>query len=116
MSLAILGSIDPLNVLEPLDGFDRPQTSTMVMLLSDGTSGDNEVMQQGSQPLRRANIRGRTRDPDVLTTLRGYYDSKDLVVFTDCDAVSTNVQVFELRTWRGYVGMLYYEMTLIEAV
>ena len=109
-----LGTFDMDNV-QAYDGFDRPNTATLVQVLSDGSdpSEPTQILQEGGVPMPQATIRGLTYDPADIVYLRQIRDSREYVQFTDCDGLSANVRVFDLTTERGSVGRRYYNLTLI---
>lgn len=108
--LFALGSIDPL-LLTRFEGFDLPAYVERVRLISDVSEAPNEVLQSSGIPARSATISGvlTTSDCDVI---RGYDESKEVVVFRDGSGNETEVRILELSTsdfveWWTFTALLY---------
>lgn len=110
---SIAGTVDPLGV-ETFDGFDLPQTTSRVLVLSDGTSAKNEVLQQGTLPLLTAQVSGTLLEPEHVATLRAAYATKEVGVFTDGNGNATSVRVYEFRA-TDETDWWPFAMTLVEA-
>ncbi len=95
MSLFSLGAIDPL-LVETFAGFDRGETAVATLLLGDGVSSEDEVLQQGSHALGRAQLTGVLAEAADVNTLRGYAYTKNEVTFTDSNGNATGVRVLDL--------------------
>jgi hypothetical protein len=112
MSVITLGSVE-LHV-QRHGGWDLPPFATAVKILSDGTTTNNETIQAGASPRRRATIAAWLTDTDDLAILDGYNESKEAVTYAeDTDtrsAVVMDLQVDRARPW-------FYQLTiqLIEA-
>src|SRR5258706_6317063 len=103
-----IGAVTHLRVApDGFDGWDYPEFTTTHRRLDNGTGTvGNEVVQSGSSvPARRARVAGNFIDRTDLATIRGYNQSKAIVVFTDDhgDAVNCIVNTFgAVQVWPGY--------------
>lgn len=113
MRFFLLGSVDPL-LVEVFEGFDRPQTATLVGLLSNGTSIRDAVLQQGETPFLQAQLTGVLTEAAHLAAMRAYYLSKEPVTFTDGNGNQTDVRVFEFRH-TDLTDWWTFQATLIES-
>lgn len=112
----VAGTLDPLLVLEGgFDGFDLPQTSTTVLVLSDGSSLLNEVLQQGASPAARADVAGVCVTFEDAAILRAAFASKEAGVFTDSNGNDTTVRILDLQPMKDRTTWWEWSMTLIEA-
>lgn len=103
-----------LFLVDTYDGFDRPNTAQLVGLLGDGTgSGNDQVLQQGSSPYRQATLTGTLTSLADVTLVRGYYDSREELTFTDGDGESHGVRVLEFNA-RAFTGWWSFTMQLLE--
>lgn len=109
-----LGTIDPINV-GSWEGFDYPETAVITQLLGDGASTNNAVIQSTALPFREATIGGVIQDSNDLAALRGYYESKDLIAFTDDDSNNALVRVFDLVVTRIFISVWTYRCRLVAA-
>lgn len=110
----VAGTVDPLPVAEGgFDGFDLPQTSSLVMLLSDGTSTKNQLLQQGSLPLLMAQVTGTLLNAADVAILRAAYATKEPGLFTDGNGNATNVRIFEFHA-KDRTLWWEFSITLIE--
>lgn len=108
-----LGALERL-LVETYDGFDRPNTAELVGLISDGTgSGTDQVLQQGSLPYRQAAVTGTLTEAADVVLARGYYDSREVVVFTDGDGEVHQVRLLEFSA-RAFTGWWTFAMQLLE--
>ena len=110
MTLFALGTIDPL-LVQRFDGFDLPSFVERVRLISDESPAPHEVLQSSGVPARTASLTGVLREADVVT-LRGYDETKEVVVFRDGSGNETEVRVLELSTsdfveWWTFSALLY---------
>jgi len=110
----IAGTVSPLGV-ETFDGFDLPQTSTLVPILSDGSSTGNQVLQQGATPFLQAQVAGWLIEPEHVATLRAAYASKEAGTFTDGNGNSLDVRIFDLPPIKDRTDWWEWTMTLIES-
>ena len=78
-----IGSVDVL--ADRFSGWSYPQFGTLVRILSDGTTVDNEVLQAGATPHLRAQLSGMLESDADFDTLTGYAASKEEVAWTDDD-------------------------------
>ena len=113
MALKSLGLVDPLYVTSQ-DGWDLPQSAQLVRILSDGTSEQNEVLQQGSWPFRQLTLGGVTDDVAELAILRGYNHSKESVLYTDPDDETLDVRVFDFAAAQTNNSVWQWRMVLVE--
>lgn len=108
-----LGGIENL-LVEVYDGFDRPNTAQLVGLLSDATgSGTDQVLQQGSMPYRQASVSGTLVEAADVALARDYFDSREVVLFTDGDGEAHQVRLLEFSA-RAYTGWWTFAMQLLE--
>lgn len=101
--------------LHPTDveEFEYAQTSVVVPVLSDGTSVDNDVLQQGAQPSPQARLKGLLSDVYDIADLRDLYLSKEAVTFNDPVLGTRTVRVLDFSTVRATPFLWKYDMTLI---
>lgn len=88
-----LGAVDPL-WSRSFSGFDYPNNAQVVALLGDGTSTYNAVLQQSAWTARQGTL-GCTLETADMLTIRGYYESREVVTFTDWDGTATAVRVLD---------------------
>ena len=96
-----------------VEEFEYAQTAVVVTLLSDGTSVDNDVLQQGSQPSPQAQIKGILSDVYDIADLRALYLSKEAVTFNDPVLGARSVRVLDFSASRVWPFLWTYAMTLI---
>lgn len=102
LGLLALGAVDPI-LDDSWSGWDYANNAQRVALLSDGTGAGNEVLQQSGLGYRTAQLKCFAEEADALV-LRGYYEARTLVTFTDYDGSSCSVRVFDFtRQLRGPV-------------
>ena len=101
--------------LHPTDveEFEYAQTTVVTTLLSDGTSVDNDVLQQGSQPSPQARLKGLLSDSYDIEELRALYLSKEAVTFNDPVLGTRTVRVLDFSAMRSTPFLWKYDMTLI---
>jgi hypothetical protein len=110
----ILGDIADLP-FKDYSGFDLPQTATLVLLLSDGTSDRNQVLQQGAQPFPQAAISGYVEDYATILQLREYHRTKEELAFEDNTLLEfRTVRVFECTAPQIWPGAWQYSIILID--
>ncbi len=113
MTMQSLGSIDPL-LTTAYSGFDYPSYGQVVPLLSgDPTSGGNAVLQSSALTLRQAAVTANAEDADALV-LRGYYETKAEVPFTDFDGTESTVIVMDFSRTNIKDSVWECSMTLLE--
>jgi hypothetical protein len=96
------------------DGFDRPNTAQLVSLLSDGTvAGIDQVLQQGNSPYRQATLTGTLTSAVDVALVRGYYDSREELAFTDGDGELHGVRILEFAA-QAFTGWWTFTMQLLE--
>jgi hypothetical protein len=96
------------------DGFDRPNTAQLVSLLSDGTgSGSDQVLQQGNSPYKQATLTGTITSLADINLLRGYYDSRENLSFTDGDAQEHTVRILDFGA-QAFTGWWTFTLVLFE--
>jgi hypothetical protein len=101
-------------LVDTYDGFDRPNTAQLVDLLGDGSgSGNDQVLQQGNSPYLQATITGTLTSLADVTLVRGYYDSRDELTFTDGDGEAHGVRILEFAA-RAFTGWWTFTMQLVE--
>jgi len=108
-----IGTVDPL-LVDNFSGFDRPQYRSLIKLLDDGTSLQNEIVQEGSAPRGQAQLTGTITSSADVATLRGYYHAATTVPFTDGNGNATDVIVFEFAV-QDFTDWWEFTATLIEA-
>ena len=96
--------------------FVADNNRTLTMVLSDGTSTGNEVIQGGAVKRETATLGGRTRDSALLAQLKTYYDNAEVIQFVDCFGEDRNVIVWEYASQRFAAGFAEYDLTLIEVL
>jgi hypothetical protein len=113
MTMQSLGSIDPL-LTTAYSGFDYPSYGTVVPVLSgDPTSGGNAVLQSSALTLRQAAVTVNAEDADALV-LRGYYEAKTEVLFSDFDGTESTVVVMDFSRSNIKDTLWECSMTLLE--
>jgi len=96
-------------------GWDYPQFGSVVAVLHDGASVDNEVLQSGSVLRQRAVITGHTIEVGDVTVLSGYNASKEMVDFEDDELLdSRTVVVTDFRVDRSIPFLFQYTIELID--
>lgn len=99
-----------------IDGPNYQQSAKRVMILTDGSTDQNEVLQQGSTPKLEWRLTGKlfeSADADILTA---YNKSKETVTFADAvTGDSWAVLVFDCSIKRKYPRLWEYDVTLIQA-
>lgn len=101
-------------LVDTYDGFDRPNTAQLVSLLGDGTSsGNDQVLQEGSSPFRQATITGTLVSSADIALVRGYYDSREELTFVDGDGEEHGVRILEFSS-RAFTGYWTFAMQLLE--
>ena len=108
-----LGAVSECFV-ETYDGFNRPSKAVLVDLLSDGTSANDQVLQQGSLPFRQALLGGWLYSASDVDLLRAYNDTKETVAFTDADGGTFDVVVLDCSV-KAFGGLWSYQLTLLDA-
>lgn len=114
-----LGSVT-LHV-ENFTGWSYPTFGSMVSVLSDGTSVDNEVYQSAAVPRLRASLRGHSLDSSEVATLTGYNGSKEIVTFSDDDESTSDtgfgvhVLDFQFSRDRSHPWLYEYSLELVTA-
>lgn len=113
MTLYTLGALDigP----QTIDGPNYAQSSRRVMVLSNGLSERNEVLQEGALPSRNWQITGLLFDAADAAILTDYNKAKTTVTFVDpVLAESYSVYVFDCSIRRRYPLFWEYSITLVE--
>jgi len=95
-------------------GFDYPNNATVVNLIGTGTSTYNAVLQQSALTARQAQLRCSVVDADMLL-MRGWYDSREEVTFTDWYGTATTVRVLDFARSLKFRGVWDVSLTLLEA-
>lgn len=114
--MALPFSMDGIGELlvEGYDGFDRPQSSTLVAILGTDDSRGDQVLQQGALYRRQARVTGMLFDIADVDLLRQYSDTKEVVIFTDGNARDYAVHVFDLSI-RDFTYRWEFAMQLVAA-
>jgi hypothetical protein len=94
-----LGAVDPV-WSKSFSGFDYPNTAQLLPVLGDGTSARNAVLQQSAPTVRQGSLACTLETADMLT-IRGYYESREAVVFTDADGSVNTCRVFDFTRTFG---------------
>lgn len=89
-----LGSIDPL-LDATFDSFVRPNTAQLVSLLGDGSTTDDQVLQQGSSPFRQGSITATITELADYIAIRGYAETHEEVDFRDGNGTEYTVRVLD---------------------
>lgn len=95
-------------------GWSYPSFGSLVRLLSDGSSVDNETLQTGSLPRRRATITAFTHDSGDIVALDALNASKEQVTF-DEDGGSRGAHVLDFSFERSFPWRWDLSLTLVEA-
>lgn len=114
MSDITVGDVDL--PVQHFTGWAYPQFGNLVRVLSDGSTVNNEVLQGGGSPRRRATLSGVMLDAGDIATLHGYNLSKEVVEVSETDGgetVSANVLDFSVDRSRPWLWS--YSLSLVEA-
>lgn len=113
MTMQSLGSVTTL-LTTAYSGFDYPSYGTVVPLLSDDpSSGGNAVLQSSALTLRQASLTANAEDDDA-NVLRGYYETKTEINFSDFDDTNRRVVVLDFSRTNIKSGLWECSMTLLE--
>ena len=99
---------ETLNV-NSFSGFDLPDDITSVVVLSNGTSDHNTVLQAGSKQSPTASISGRTSDFEQVALLRLYRESHASVEFVEPDEGAHTVVVLTLEVHKVSPTLFLWE-------
>lgn len=102
-----------LFLVDTYDGFDRPNSAQLVGLLGDGSTGGDQVLQEGNSPFRQATLTGTLVSSADIALVRGYYDSREQLIFTDGDGVDHSVRILEFSS-RAFTEYWTFAMQLFE--
>lgn len=109
-----LGSIDPIWVEDgKYSGFEHPPFITLVGIISDGTSVENEVVQAGSLPRRQATVTFPWVTDADWATMSGYHETVTPVTWVAPEETVT-VIVMELKPTQIAFGLWTVDATLVE--
>lgn len=86
------------------DDWSYPQFGTLVDVLSDGSSVDNQVLQSSAVPRRRATVTGWLQSQADVDALDAYTASKEIVPFDD-DGLTRDVVVMDFSHPRVQPGL-----------
>ena len=100
--------------VQRFSGWSYPQFGSLVRLLSDASSLDNEVLQSGSLPRRRASLSAYTHDSGVVAALDALNASKEQVTFGE-DGDERGVHVLDFSFDRAFPWRWNLSLTLVEA-
>jgi hypothetical protein len=81
-------------------GFDYPNNAQVIPLLGNGTSTYNAVLQQSALTARQVTL-GCTLETADMLTIRGYFESREAVTFTDWDGTVTASRVLDFTAAFG---------------
>jgi hypothetical protein len=110
-----LGAVTGTSIMDDQwSGFDYPNNAQVVALLGNGTSTYNAVLQQSALTARQGQLRCILETADSLT-IRGYYESREAVTFTDWDGTATDCRVLDFARDIKFAGVWDCTITLIES-
>jgi hypothetical protein len=112
-----LGSVT-LTRVKDFGGWSYPQFGSLVKILSDGTTVDNEVLQTGAIPRAQASLSGLLSSYADVLTLHGYNASKEVVSFVENDASvddTRDVNVLDFVVVRQRPWLWEYSLTIVDA-
>ena len=110
-----IGSIASTDIMDDtFSGFDYPNNAFVVPLLGDGTSTYNVVLQQSALTVRQAAVSCVLDTADSLT-LRGYYESREVVTFTDGEGDATDVRLLDFTRALRFGGYWSCTFTVMES-
>jgi len=96
----------------PLVEWAYPRFGTLVRVLSDGTTVDNEVLQSGAVPHLQARLTGMLESQADVDLLNGYVASKEEVAWDD-DGDTRTVIVLDFSARRLLPGIWSCELQLL---
>ena len=109
-----LGDLAETDIMDSsFTGFDYPNNAQRVPVLSDGTSTRNEVLQQSGLTRRQATLGCSLEDADALV-VRGYFESRETVTFTDRNGATRDVIVFDFTRTERFAGVWDCTAILLE--
>lgn len=95
-------------------GFAYPNNASVVPILpSAAGSGGNAVLQQSGFPWRQATLSVLAEEANRVL-LRGYYETRELVTFTDFDGTTSSIRVFDFAQSMRMAGLWDLTLTLLE--
>lgn len=113
MTAAIsVGGVDVLT--DAFSEWAYPRFGSLVGILSDGTSVDNEVLQSSGMPRRQATLSGWLQDRDDLDTLNAYNATKEIVSVVDADGETRDASILDLKVARVLPGAWSCSITLVD--
>jgi hypothetical protein len=113
-----IGAIATLRVAPSgFQGWDYEGFTTSHRRLDDGTgSTNNEVLQSGSIPSRRAHVSGNFEDRTDKEQLQTYSQTKEQVTFIDDNGDPVTCVVIDLNVTQVWPGYWTFDMTLQESI
>lgn len=90
-----------------------PQFGSIIKVLSDGSSIDNETLQTSALPRLRATLSGWIQESADMELLKGYVATKEIVAVVD-DAVSRDAVILDLVIDRILPSLWSCDLTLID--
>lgn len=109
--LISVGAVDVL--YGRFSDWSYPQFGSLVRVLSDGTTADNEVLQSAGAPRRRATLSGWVQDLADVDLLNGYAASKEIVTIVD-DALTRSAVVMDCSIDRVMPGLWSCSLALVD--
>jgi hypothetical protein len=111
-SLVSIGEVDVI----PQDFVDwrYPKFGSIVDILSDGSSVDNQVLQSSAVPRLQTPFSGWIESSSDLAALQGYNASKEIITVTDTDDVSHEASILDLTYNRLNPALWLVSMTLLD--
>lgn len=95
--------------------FEYANEAVRTRLIGDGTAADgNELLQEGALAAREAQLSVETLSAAEVTTIQGYYHTREDITFTDCDDEVVVCYIFDFTYSRGQIGRRSYSLTLVE--
>lgn len=114
MGMVSLGTVADL-MDATFTGFDYPQNAQVVGLLAKDSSGGNAVLQQSGLGFRQATLALWAEDAD-MATIRGYYETREAITFTDFDGATSTVRLLDFTRSLKLEGLWDVTVTMLEIV
>ena len=113
--MATLVSVGEVDVIpQVFVDWRYPKFGSVVDILSDGTSVDNQVLQSSAVPRLQAPFSGWIESASDLATLQSYNASKEIVTVTDTDDVSHEASILDFTYDRLNPALWLVSMTLLD--
>jgi len=113
--MAAVVSIGEVNVIpQVFVDWRYPKFGSVVAVLSDGSSVDNEVLQSSAVPRLQAVFSGWIETAGDLATLRGYDATKEIITVVDTDDENRDAVILTFRFDRLQPELWLVSMTLLD--